>query len=106
MHARRMSAGRHQLLRLACAALVAAAFGPVASADADPLTAGGPDCGGDAFSSAQVIEKGPPRRGPLIATPQTMCADLEPQQPPANVEIGVFPSIGRGRGSRGYDAPY
>ena len=54
----------------------------------------GPDCGGDAYSSAQVIENRPPRRGPLTAVPDTLCADVAPQggQPP--VEIGIYPSLG------------
>jgi hypothetical protein len=71
----------------------------------------GPDCGGDAYSSAQVIENRPPRRGPLTAVPETLCADVAPQgaQPP--VEIGIYPSLGASGmpprdGRRGYGDPY
>ena len=71
----------------------------------------GPDCGGDAYSSAQVIENRPPRRGPLTAMPDTLCADVAPQgvQPP--VEIGIYPSLGTPGvpprdGRRGYGDPY
>jgi len=71
----------------------------------------GPDCGGDAYSSAQVIENRPPRRGPLTAMPDTLCADVAPQgvQPP--VEIGIYPSLGTSGvpprdGRRGYGDPY
>lgn len=105
MFVRRSSRTRSGLLRLAPAVAAVALFCAHES-PAEPLTAGAPDCGGDAFSSAQVIENRPPRRGPITAGPQTLCADLAPQQPPANVEIGVFPTIGRGRGGWGTDAPY
>jgi hypothetical protein len=71
----------------------------------------GPDCGGYAYSSAQVIENRPPRRGPLTAVPDTLCADVAPQggQPP--VEIGIYPSLGTSGmpqrdGRRGYGDPY
>ncbi|MGU3358709.1 hypothetical protein ACLBWX_00080 [Methylobacterium sp. M6A4_1b] len=71
----------------------------------------GPDCGGDAYSSAQVIENRPPRRGPLTAVPDTLCADVAPQgaQPP--VEIGIYPSLGTSGmpprdGRQGYGDPY
>ena len=64
-------------LRIACLALPLLSSG--ATRAGEPLTAG-PDCGGDAFSSAQVIEHRPPRRGPLTAMPDTLCTDLTPQQ--------------------------
>ncbi|GJD84670.1 hypothetical protein [Methylobacterium haplocladii] len=71
------------------------------------LSAGGSDCGGDAFSSAQVVEHRPPRRGPLTATPDTLCADLAPQQPPARVDIYanpiITPQVGPGRQPTPYD---
>ena len=66
----------------------------------------GPDCGGDAFSSAQVIEKRPPRHGPLTATPDTLCADVAPQGPPVQVEIGVYPGIAPQVGGDAPGAPY
>ena len=78
----------------------------VMSAGAEALSSGPPDCGGDAFSSAEVIEKRPARHGPLTAVPQTLCADLTPQQPPANVEIGIFPSLAPRHGMPGPSAPY
>lgn len=74
-------------LRLALVVLTLAAASP---AQADPLTAG-PDCGPDAFSSAEVVEHRPPRRGPLTALPQTLCADLAPQGPPAALDIHLYP---------------
>ncbi|TGD95412.1 hypothetical protein [Methylobacterium nonmethylotrophicum] len=42
-----------------------------------PALANGPDCGGDAYSSATI---GPNRPGPLTAVPETLCADLAQQQ--------------------------
>lgn len=75
-------------------------------AAAGELTAGTPDCGGDAFSSAEVIEHRPPRRGPLTAVPETLCADLTPQQPPARVDIYANPIIAPQVGSGPRSAPY
>jgi len=71
----------------------------------------GPDCGGDAYSSAQVIENRPPRRGPLTAVPDTLCADVAPQGGQPLVEIGIYPSLGTSGmpprdGRRGYGDPY
>ena len=63
-------------------------------------------CGGDAFSSAEVVEHRPARRGPVTAVPDTLCADLAPQQPPTRLDIYanpiVLPENGAGRGG----APY
>ena len=66
--------------------------GPAA---AQPLTAGtaDPGCGGDAFSSAEVIEHRPPRRGPLVAVPDTLCADVAPQPGTPTTQIDVYPMI-------------
>ncbi|KQP16663.1 hypothetical protein [Methylobacterium sp. Leaf93] len=77
----------------------------------DPAHAGGlstdiSPCGGDAYSSAEVIEGKPPRRGPLVAMPDTLCADLAPQRPEDPVEIYVDPYGYRGGGYRGGGAPY
>ncbi|GJD73518.1 hypothetical protein [Methylobacterium goesingense] len=71
----------------------------------------GPDCGGDAYSSAQVIENRPARRGPLTAVPDTLCADVAPQGQRAPVEIGIYPSLGATGmpardGARGPNDPY
>lgn len=76
-----------------------------APARAESLSAGTPDCGGDAYSTAEVIEKRPPRRGPLTAIPQTLCADLAPQRP-ADVEIGVYPTLVPRHGAPSPSAPY
>ncbi|BCM82545.1 hypothetical protein NS228_04750 [Methylobacterium indicum] len=51
-----------------------------------PALANGPDCGGDAYSSATV---GPNPPGPLTAVPDTLCADLEPG-PAAGTRIEVI----------------
>jgi len=76
-----------------------------APALAQPLTAGSP-CGGDAFSSAQVIEHRPPRRGPITAVPDTLCADVEPQHPQADVQIDAYPVIVPQVGRGGRSVPY
>jgi hypothetical protein len=64
-------------------------------AGAAPLTAGTAEsgCGGDAFSSAEVIEHRPPRRGPLVAVPDTLCADLAPQPGAPTTQIDIYPMI-------------
>ncbi|WP_342154415.1 hypothetical protein [Methylorubrum sp. SB2] len=85
--------------RLALIAILAAP-----AAQAGPLSTG-PDCGPDAFSTAEVIEHRPPRRGPLTAVPQTLCADLAPQAP-APVDIHLYPGLGAPVGSRGSGDPY
>ncbi|WP_027171200.1 hypothetical protein [Methylobacterium sp. 10] len=90
-------------------ALVAILIG--APGGSGPARAGGLStdilpCGGDAYSSAEVIEGRPPRRGPLIAMPDTLCADLAPQRPADPVEIYVDPYGYRGGGYRGGGAPY
>jgi hypothetical protein len=72
---------------------------------AQPLGTESP-CGGDAFSSAQVIEHRPPRRGPLTSVPDTLCADLAPQQPPAQVDINIYPGIVPQVGRGGRTIPY
>jgi len=87
-------------LRLALIVLTLAAI----PAQAGPLTTG-PDCGPDAFSSAEVVEHRLPRRGPLTAVPQTLCADLTPQAP-APVDIHLYPGVIPPVGSRGSSDPY
>ncbi|WP_232630233.1 hypothetical protein [Methylobacterium sp. Leaf118] len=74
-------------------------------AEARPLSAG-QDCGPDAFSSAQVTEGRPPRRGPLTAVPDTLCADLAPQGAPTSVDIHLYPGLGASVGSRPPGDPY
>lgn len=94
-YGRRMSHHRLALLALLCASPAAA----------QPLSAGA-DCGGDAFSSAQVIEHRAPRRGPLTAVPDTLCADLAPQYPAADVRIEAYPALSPQVGSGGGGIPY
>ena len=59
---------------------------------AQPLTAGTAEssCGGDAFSSAEIVEH---RRGPLVAMPDTLCADLAPQPGTPTTQIDVYPLV-------------
>lgn len=90
-----MPARRLALLALLCA-------GPAA---ARPPSAGS-GCGGDAFSTAQVIEHRAPRRGPLTSVPDTLCADLAPQRPPADVRIETYPAISPQVGSGRGGVPY
>ena len=88
-------------MRLACLLVLMSAT----PALAEPLTAGSP-CGGDAFSSAQVVEHRPPRRGPLTAVPDTLCADVEPQHPQTGVQIDLYPVIVPQVGRGGRTVPY
>ncbi|MCJ2033809.1 hypothetical protein [Methylobacterium sp. J-068] len=101
-------AARRRHARLILGAALALAAPP---ATAGSVLSTGPDCGGDAYSSAQVVENRPPRRGPLTAVPDTLCADVAPQGPRTPVEIGIYPSLGssgmpRRDGGRGSDDPY
>ena len=75
---------------LRIAPVLVALAGPAA---ADGLSAGTAEsgCGGDAFSSAEVIEHRRPRRGPLTANPDTLCADLAPQPGSPTTQIGIYP---------------
>ena len=90
-------------LRIACLAL--ALLAPPAAKAGESLSTG-PDCGPDAFSSAQVIEHRPPRRGPLTAMPDTLCTDLTPQQPQPRIDIYAYPSVGAPAGGQGPGIPY
>jgi hypothetical protein len=87
-------------------ALVVALAGP---AMARPLSTepDGSGCGGDAFSSAEVVEHRPPRRGPLVAVPDTLCADVAPQPGAPATQIDVYPlimpQVGTERGRIPYD---
>jgi hypothetical protein len=96
-----MIAAMPSSLRLA---LLVLTLGAAAPAQAGPLAAGS-DCGPDAFSSAEVIEHRPPRRGPLTAVPQTLCADLAPQAP-APVDIHLYLGLGAPVGRQAPGDPY
>ncbi|GJD56043.1 hypothetical protein [Methylobacterium dankookense] len=78
-----------------------------APASAGPLEAGS-SCGGNAYSSAQVVEGRSPRREPLVAVPDTLCADLDGPRPPVRVDIYGVPGLGpeSGSGADGSGAPY
>lgn len=91
--------------RLPIAVLVLALLAPSSAWAGGPLTTG-PDCGPDAFSSAQVIEGRPPRRGPLTAMPDTLCTDLTPQPPQPRIDILVTPGLGGPAGAPGMAVPY
>ncbi|WP_336485725.1 hypothetical protein [Methylobacterium nigriterrae] len=91
-------------------ALVAASLLPGGAAAA-PLEAGG-SCGGNAYSSAQLIEGRPPRRGPITSVPDTLCADLKGPRPSVNIDIYGVPGLQVGGqatdgiGSRDTATPY
>ena len=89
-------------------ALTLTAVALAGAATAQPLTAGADrsGCGGDAFSSAQVIEHRPPRHGPLVAVPDTLCADVAPQPGSPATQIDVVPLIMPQVGSGGGGVPY
>lgn len=92
-------------LALRIALALAVVTGPAA---AQPLSAGtaDPSCGGDAFSSAEVVEHRPPRRGPLVAVPETLCADVAPQPGTPTTQIDIFPMITPQIGPGGGGIPY
>ena len=94
---------RRNALRIVC--LVLALLVPSFAWADGPLTTG-PDCGPDAFSSAQVIEHRAPRRGPLTVMPDTLCTDLTPQQPQPRIDIYAYPSVGAPAGGQGPGIPY
>lgn len=91
-------------MRAALLAGLVLAAGPALAA---PLEAGS-SCGGNAYSSAQVVEGRSPRRGPLVAVPDTLCADLDGPRPPVRVDIYGVPGLGSesGGGAEGQGAPY
>ncbi|MGU3538930.1 hypothetical protein [Methylobacterium sp. A54F] len=63
-----------------------------------PLAAGSA-CGGNAYSSAQVIEGRPARHGPITSVPDTLCADLDGPRPAVNIDIYGVPGTGVGTGT-------
>ncbi|MCJ2081332.1 hypothetical protein [Methylobacterium sp. J-090] len=77
--------------------LVWFAAGPALGA---PLSTDDTGCGGNAYSSAEVVEGRAPRRGPLIAMPDTLCADLAAPPDRTRIEIYGVPGLSGG----GYDA--
>ena len=85
-------------------ALLAAASAAAAPVDTGP--AGGADCGGDAHSRAHVVEGRPARRGPLEVVPDTLCADLEPRNPPVTVDLDAYVGVSPQVGSGGARVPY
>lgn len=90
--------------RIALLALLLAA-----PAAAGPLSTDPDGCGGDAYSSAQVIEGRPPRHGPLVAMPDTLCADVAAPPNRTRIEIYGLPGTGDvtdGIGEGGGGAPY
>lgn len=75
---------------------------------AQPLEAGS-SCGGNAYSSAEVSEGRPRRRGPLVAVPDTLCADLDGPRPDVRVDVYGVPGLGAdpsGGGAPGPGTPY
>jgi hypothetical protein len=87
-------------------AVLAPGAAPAESLSTDPSS-----CGGDAYSSAQVIEGRPPRRGPITAVPDTLCADLSAPRSNTRIEIYGLPGqsgegLGNDVGADGAAAPY
>ncbi|MCF4126932.1 hypothetical protein [Methylobacterium sp. SyP6R] len=77
---------------------------PLPALAGGPDFTNGPDCGGDAYSSA-TIGTNPP--GPLTAVPETLCADLaQGRAPDPRIEV-IVPGIGSsGQPSPPYGDPY
>jgi hypothetical protein len=71
----------------------------VGPAGAGPLSTDDVGCGGDAYSSAEVVEGRRPRGRPLTAMPDTLCADLAAPPGQTRIEIYGVPGLGGG-----YDA--
>ena len=82
------------------------------------LIFGGPaparaECGGDAVSSGVVVEHRAPRRGPVVAAPETLCADVDDADRP-RVTLDLYDARparagtpgGAGDGARPGTAPY
>jgi len=89
-------------MRRSLLALVVLAATPALGA---PLTNDPSGCGGDAYSSAEVVEGRRPRRGPITAMPDTLCADLAAPARPNGVDFygapGVYGPGGYGVGGYG-----
>ncbi|MEH3061212.1 MAG: hypothetical protein PGN34_03895 [Methylobacterium frigidaeris] len=64
---------------------------------AAPVPAGAQeDCGGNAYSSAQVTDSRGPT-GPLVSVPDTLCATIAPETG-TNIQVDVFPVVPDGGG--------
>ena len=98
------------------ALLLLGGLAPATGLTAAPLEAGSA-CGGNAYSSGQVVEGRPPRRGPITSVPDTLCADLDGPRPPVRIEVYGVPGLsggtqesdgigGNGSGGAGRSAPY
>ncbi len=61
-------------------------FGP-------PHAAPPEDCGGDAYSFAEVVEGASPRRGPLTSRPDTLCADIVDGRRHGVGPIAIYPNV-------------
>ncbi len=55
------------------------------------------DCGGDAYSFAEVVEGGAPRRGPVTSRPDTLCADIVDRRRPGVGPVAIYPNVTPGR---------
>ena len=88
--------------------LALALTGLAGPASAEPLTAGtgASGCGGDAFSSAEIVGHRAPHRGPLVAVPETLCADVAPQPGTPSVQVDVYPLVTPQVGPGGGGIPY
>lgn len=65
-------------------------------------------CGEDAFSATEVVERRAPQRGrPITAGPDTLCADLSETRRPVtpNIDVVVTPPGTQGNGGESGDAP-
>lgn len=64
----------------------------VAAAPAAPAAANTLGCGGNAYTYAEVVEHAPGRRmrGPVIALPDSLCADLVEESKPGIGSLGVY----------------
>ena len=90
-------------MRTAFLALLVLAASPAAAANTK-------DCGGNAFTFAEVVEARPGTRarGPVMSVPDSLCADLiddrKPALGPLNLQIGDPYGTGAAR-RRGAGAP-
>ncbi len=60
------------------------------------------DCGGNAYSFAEVVEGRSPRRGPVTSRPDTLCADILDGRRREVGPIAIYPTVtplGRDAGS-------
>jgi hypothetical protein len=75
-------------------ALPRLAISIIAAIAAGPAAANSLDCGGNAFTYAEVVQAGPraAAKGPLVSVPESLCADIVEDRKPAigslSVQIG------------------